>query len=1232
MRYLNKIVFINSASVKYAEIGLDGNVHLIGTQGVGKSTLLRAILFFYNANKSKLGISREKKRFDEYYFEYQNSYIIYEIVKDNIPFCVLAYKVNGKAAFRFFNSEYQKKFFIDENSRAFENWEKTRDALGKAIYYTKIISNYEEYRKIIYGDNKGLKSEFRKYALIESKQYQNIPRTIQNVLLNSNLEAKFIKDTIINSISEDEFTIDVSNYSKNHLRDFETQIKDIRIWFKKNKKGEIVVRNQADKIIDNYRILNFLKKEKKGLAINLSSRINYIEREKSQLSTNHSIENSKLEELFQKKENLKGIHLKREQKLISKIDYINKKLTEAENKQTEFESQNIKLLIEKVAKKESLINKQSAKIDEKNLLTSQFAEISQKYKALITQTKNQEKEFANERNAEINRYESEFGDRKSEIFESYNKSIQEIRKANQELEEKANNEIDSFIDKENSFKRDKAELKHKTFYDAEIKGCEDEKTQLNSKIQKSNTLILNSNNEKKFLGKKLEFEEKEIVDNAESKVENEQINQKKHSTEIRDIETKIRQSKSSLYGWLNDNVPNWEGTIGKVIDEKYVLFNTELSPKLIDNNTASIFGLEINLNALDNRIKTVKEYNQEIELLKAKVTEIQKSIALINGSKESSLKNLNVKFRKKLNTLKEVISTNEYVVSQSEQHLKNNKIKLDEWILKSTSEKAVVLSKIEEDLEGLSIQKAKAKENLENIIKGGDREISKKEKEKAVEINNVELAKDEAIKTISASTTENKVNADKRIKELKNQQDLELNNKGVDTERLKIIEDCLTEITEDLSFIRSNERTVFDYEKDKRELFDKVPELRADKTTNRKKQNTLKKEQRIEQEKFDKKYNQQDDIVQAIQTKIDEFNKDVETFNQFKTSDTFLSIQNDFLNKINENNRSKAAILIIEELNDRHYKSINKFNDLQQSVNSFISNFNEQNIFRFKVKLNKDSDFINFAIDLKEFIEEGKINQFEKRVNERFSHIIQQIGNETTDLISKEAEIEKIIKKINNDFISKNFVEAIKEMEMRTQKSSNPVVKLLIKIKEFNDENSLILGENNLFTSPETENKNHKAVELLKQLVKELEKYKNSVLTLSESFDLQFRIVENDNDSGWVEKLSNVGSEGTDVLVKAMINILLLNVFKDNASKKFKDFKLHCMMDEIGRLHPNNIKGILRFANDRNILLINGSPTSQNAIDYRYTYKLSKEQSKTDNKKYITRIKRLVKVNTRVFN
>ena len=96
--------------------------------------------------------------------------------------------------------------------------------------------------------------------------------------------------------------------------------------------------------------------------------------------------------------------------------------------------------------------------------------------------------------------------------------------------------------------------------------------------------------------------------------------------------------------------------------------------------------------------------------------------------------------------------------------------------------------------------------------------------------------------------------------------------------------------------------------------------------------------------------------------------------------------------------------------------------------------------------------------------------------------------------------------------------------------------------------------------------------------------------------------------SNWVEKLSNVGSDGTDILVKAMVNIMLINVFKRKISRKFGDFKLHCMMDEIGKLHPNNVEGILKFANVRNINLINSSPTTYNAQAYKYTYSLSKDE------------------------
>lgn len=1232
MRYLNKIVFINSASVVHTEIELDGNVHLIGTQGVGKSTLLRAILFFYNANKTKLGIPREKKGFDDYYFGYQNAYIIYEVVKDGIPFCVLAYKVNGKVAFRFFDAAYKKDLFIDENNRAFESWEKIRDAFGRDIHYTSLVTSYEEFRKIIYGDNKGLKPDFRKYALIESKQFQNIPRTIQNVFLNSNLEAKFIKDTIINSLNEDEFVIDIENYSKNHLRDFESQINDIKIWFKENKKGQIPIRKQAGKVIDRFRNFNFLKREKKALAHELATRIDAIEREKPLLLSNYTRENDVLHQLLQQKENLKETHKKREQKLISEIDYLKKELTKAKEKQTEYDTLNINSIIQKVSKKEALTNKLQALEQEKNLLTSKFSEIKQKYEALIAQVQNQQEKFENNQIAEINTLERKFSSDKASITDSFQKLIDQIIKDNDAEKEKAIQKLNAIADEENKVKNKKSELKYQTFFSDKIEQCEDEEKKLTSLVSNSKSIILDARNQMTTTHKEWEFEVKEVESNHTTSIKKETEKHQKHADQIQAIEHKIKQSKSSLYGWLNDHYPNWENSIGKVIDEENVLFNTELNPKLTDKNSTTLFGVELNLNTLENSIKTLEEYQHDIETHKQSLAEIQKAMQHIHADKEASLLKLKTKFRKKLNAFKESIAEHEYAISQCEEKLKKNKVEWDEWIAKAKQEKQRLLEQLENTLEELASKKSKAQRDLEKIKNGIKRKITLKEKERNTKIEDLEQTKNEKANTLNTSILENKSAVSHRVNELKQKQTTALKDKGADTKRLHKIDHQLNDIQLDVNFINENQRLVIEYEKDKRELFDKVLELKAEKISLEKKQERMTDEHQAEMNKISKKCSKQESSVKTIQKKINEFDTDLDAFESFKKSEAFDSIQNYFSDQLSEKEPLRMAISIISELNEKYYKEISTFKELQQATNAFTGNFSEQNIFSFKVKLNEDEDYLNFASDLKEFIVEDKINEYEKRVNERFAGIIRLIGRETTELNSKEAEIEKIIKKINDDFVTKNFVQAIKEMEMRTKESSNPIVKLLVQIKAFNDENSLTFGESNLFTSSDRNSKNQKAIDLLKKLIEEIEKTKSSTLTLSESFDLQFRIVENDNDSGWVEKLSNVGSEGTDVLVKAMINILLLNVFKNSASRKIKDFKLHCMMDEIGRLHPTNVKGILRFANERNILLINGSPTSQNATDYKYTYKLAKEQSKKDPKKYFTKVNRLVKVNAKVLN
>ena len=90
---LKKIALIKSAKFDFNEIDLDGNNLFIGANGAGKTTLLRAILYFYTADARSLGINSTKKiSFNDYYFEYQHSYLIYMYKKDDQYILTIIYK------------------------------------------------------------------------------------------------------------------------------------------------------------------------------------------------------------------------------------------------------------------------------------------------------------------------------------------------------------------------------------------------------------------------------------------------------------------------------------------------------------------------------------------------------------------------------------------------------------------------------------------------------------------------------------------------------------------------------------------------------------------------------------------------------------------------------------------------------------------------------------------------------------------------------------------------------------------------------------------------------------------------------------------------------------------------------------------------------------------------------------------------------------------------------------
>ena len=1211
MRFLNKLVFINSATIRYAEVMVNGNVHLIGTQGVGKSTLLRAILFFYNADTLKLGISKEKKSFAEYYFPYQNSYLLYEVQRETGAYCIVAFKSQGKVCFRFIDSGYDRNFFISEDGQAFEKWEDTRMRLDiNKVFYTRKIDNYGEYRDILYGNADTGKKEFVKYALLQSKQYQNIPRTIQNVFLNSKLDAEFIKQTIIMSLNEEDLEIDLQSYT-HHLKNFDEQLKDI------NEYKQPGIQKLAENIVKYHLAIRHLEREKNQLCAQLSWAIVFVQRLIPKLNEKKEKAVTDKESIQQKIENAEVRFRNKAEKTRGEISVLDSDLKKAKEKTDFYTKQKIDELIERINKKKDQENELKSQEKQLSLLTSQFSELSQKYNALFSELENDTKAFIQSKETEKLLSKNAVMDVEKTLRKALQQAIENTRESNQQAVEQALEAVNQQNQILQHEQLKKEGLKHKHFYENELSEAVQTINNLKLSVQQAEQLVSHQKGSQATLQKQWELDETLAKQNITRQSEKITERLEKVQAAIASIDTKLQNSSDALYGWLNANKPGWETTIGKVVNDA-VLFSNDVSPKLVNKNTDNLFGVSLHLNDVPLNVKTIAEYEAEITAMQQEETQLQQQLNDQANNQAEQLEKLRKKYQPQIRQAKETIAEQQYRAEQDSTQLQYALLHKKDLEIKATEEKRralaqadAAISELHEHVLQVQQQLATVKEELLKQVKAKEREFDKKlsaiEKDEKEALKNIE----EAIKNFQQQSQIKKAG-------LLAQRDEELSGKGVDTKKITAIEERTQALKTELDFIEKNRDVVAEYRKDKRELIDKVDDFKTRKALLEQQYETDEQKHKTQKQQLNNDIDNIQILIDDLKQQLLQAEEDAKAFAAFSVTDAFASIDSIYKEEKDIYKTDKRCKTLIDEINKSYYTSIRRLDDLKEAANKFLGNFSQNNIFKFRTTVADRDEYLEFAEQLNEFINNSKIEEFEKRVNERFATIIHSIGKETGTLMSKGGEIQKVINDINKDFDNKNFVGAIQKIELRLDESANKVVQLLLHIKKYNDENAYEIGGFNLFSSVNQEDKNRRAVELLKHLGKAVAEYKKDVIALSDTFELKFRIEENQNDTGWVEKLANVGSEGTDVLVKAMINIMLLNVFKEGASKRFKDFRLHCMMDEIGKLHPNNVKGILQFANDRNINLINGSPTETNALDYKHIYKLEK-----DNHRY-TRIKRII--------
>ncbi len=1202
MRFLNKIIFINSASIPYAEIKLDGNIHFIGTQGVGKSTILRAILYFYNADSRKLGIPKgpTAKSFVDWYLGFGNSYLIYEVARETGPFCILAFKSQNRVCYRFIDTAYNPSYFINESGEVYRNWETIREKLDvNRINFSMMVNSFDDYRNILYGNFAG-RSEFKKYALLEAKQYNNIYRTIQNVFLNTKLDATEIKQTIISSMEDEEIEIDLDKYS-HHLKDFETELADIRQFRWPS------VTKQAKNAMQMLSAIRHLKREQSHFIAQLKWRRAVMENEKPALLLQKEKHEAELAERLQKRSKESARFQGRKDKINESISLLVGKLKDIVKRKDYYTGIQIDQLIKRVASYGEKKAELEALSSEYNLLKNNFSDINIKYDVLVQDKENHLNHYLNQKSNQRVAIEREEIHAISEIHSEYEQILKSIEE-DHELEITTKQElVDQRMQDGHQLEKSLLILKHKKFYGEEIQQLEKRRNESSVELNKEIHNIESYKQQISNLQIKWEYEKAEVGRKIEQNREKLQSQMETAQNSKADLTDKISKSSDSLYGWLSDQKPDWKTNIGKVLRED-LLFSAGLSPKL-QEDTKTMYGVNINLSEIESEVKGIEDYQFELEKLEQVIQKLQKDIHDLAATLENEQEKVLRRNLPKIKELKEKQRQSEYRLDQLAQSKEVATLEINDLEGKASDEKQIALEAIQQQIDEMATLKQDASKELTLSKEKLKRNKEAKQREKTRRINEIKQLYKASLEEIDEQIGIKTNEIQKQINKLRSTRNQELHDKGADTKKLVNIEEATVLIKAVLDFIEENRKFVFEYEKDKRELFDREKEFKNQKKIAEEKLDQLRAELDLFLEKIDGQINSSKENIHEIEKKSQGIIDDEAKCDEFMKSSIYPIIEADLDNSKAIESKN-TAIKIIEDIFDNHYQKINKQEELKTSIDKFLSYFSNGNIFKFPSKISSTEDYLRWAEELNDFIEEGKIDQFEKRSNERFASIISAVGKETSSLISKTGEIKKIINKINADFRQKNFVSAVTNIELDITDSKNTAVLILKKIKEFNDENALGFGTANLFSGDDRDKTNEKAVDLLKQLIKVTAATKDRIIKLSDSFELSFRVEENGNDTGWVEKLSSVGSEGTDVLVKAMINIMLLNVFKEGASRKFKDFKLHCMMDEIGKLHPTNVKGILKFANDRNILLINGSPTESTPLNYRHIYKISKDERK----------------------
>jgi hypothetical protein len=229
--------------------------------------------------------------------------------------------------------------------------------------------------------------------------------------------------------------------------------------------------------------------------------------------------------------------------------------------------------------------------------------------------------------------------------------------------------------------------------------------------------------------------------------------------------------------------------------------------------------------------------------------------------------------------------------------------------------------------------------------------------------------------------------------------------------------------------------------------------------------------------------------------------------------------------------------------------------------------------------------------ELRPFVNGRGIQGMKQIQTQEFEQLIRNICAKNADFREGIRQVKQTATLVQANLETNNFVDVLDSIELKVERIDNNLTHILSELESFA---GMTFGANrDLFGKRADRDQIDKAIETFARLVREIENCTEKRLHLTDYFDFLIRVHENGHDMGWRKSLDHIGSTGTDYLVKMLIYLSLIEVYRERAIDSKAGSTVHCVLDETGVLAPKYIRSVLDYAKSRGIILITAGHSQQ---------------------------------------